>query len=66
MIDGVFPIFKRSVKWMQYTEMRFASFLSDGFITAIEVNPPERKLAKRISVDWLIHKNLNFLIMESF
>ena len=33
------------------TEMCFASFLSGGFITAIGVNPPERKLAKRISVD---------------
>ena len=34
----------------QCTEMRFASFLSGGFITAIVVNPPERKLAKRTSV----------------
>ena len=33
--------------------MRFASLLSGGFITAcIEVNPPERKLAKRTSVHW--------------
>jgi hypothetical protein len=32
------------------TEMRFASFLSSGFITAIVVKPPERKLAKRTSV----------------
>jgi hypothetical protein len=32
------------------SEMRFASFLSGGFITAIEVNPLERKLAKRTSV----------------
>ena len=31
----------------------FASFLSGGFITAIVVNPPERKLAKRISVQCL-------------
>ena len=31
--------------------MRFASFLFGGFITAIIViNPPERKLAKRTSV----------------
>ena len=30
--------------------MRFASFLSGGFITAILVNPPERKQAKRNSV----------------
>ena len=28
----------------------FASFLSGGFITATVVNPPERKLVKRISV----------------
>ena len=33
------------------TEVRFASFLSGGFITAIVVNPPERKLAKRTSVN---------------
>ena len=32
--------------------MRFASFLSGGFITAIVVNPPEKKLAKRTSVQW--------------
>jgi hypothetical protein len=30
--------------------VRFASFLSSGFITPIVVNPPERKLAKRTSV----------------
>ena len=30
--------------------MRFASFFSGGFITAIVVNPSERKLAKRTSV----------------
>ena len=27
------------------TEVRFASFFSGGFIAAIVVNPPERKLA---------------------
>ena len=32
------------------TEVRFATFLSGGFITAIEVNSQERKLAKRTSV----------------
>ena len=31
---------------LQCTEVRFASFPSSGFITAIVVNPPERKLAK--------------------
>ena len=37
---------------LKFTEVRFgfASFLSGGFITAIVVNPPERKLAKRTSV----------------
>ena len=34
----------------KYTEVRFASFLSGGFITdIIIVNSPERKLAKRTS-----------------
>ena len=32
------------------TEVRFAKFLSGRFITAIVVNPLERKLAKNISV----------------
>ena len=31
-------------------EVRFASFFCDGFITAIVVNPLERKLAKHTSV----------------
>ena len=39
-------------KWTQCTEVHFASFFSSVFITAIVVNPPERKLAKRISVQW--------------
>ena len=34
----------------QSTEVRFDSFLFGGFITAIVVNIPERKLAKRTSV----------------
>ena len=33
--------------------MHFASFLSGGFITAIVVNLPERKPAKRTSVHWI-------------
>ena len=36
-----------------YTEVRYVSFLSDGFITGIVVNPPERKLAKRTYVHYL-------------
>ena len=31
-----------------HTEVRFASFFYGEFITAIAVNPPERRLAKRI------------------
>ena len=34
------------------TDVRFASFFSGGFITAIVENPPERRLAKRTSVHW--------------
>ena len=32
--------------------LRFVSFLFGGFITAIKVNPPERKLAIHTSVQW--------------
>ena len=35
------------------TELHFATFLSGGFITALVVNPLERKLAKCISVHCL-------------
>ena len=51
------------------TEVRFAGFLSGGFITAIVVNPPESKLTKRTSVhctdsiyhtDSIKHTDLNF------
>ena len=37
-----------------HTEIRFASFLSGGFITAIVVNTTEKKLVKRTTVEWLI------------
>ena len=33
-----------------YTEVRFASLLSGGFTTIAVINPPEKKLTKRISV----------------
>ena len=41
---------KRFPNILHCTEMRFASFLSGGFITAMVVNPPERRLAKCTSV----------------
>ena len=43
-------VLTHELKSHQYTEVHFAGFLSGGFITAIVVNPPERKLAKRTSV----------------
>jgi hypothetical protein len=30
----------------------FASFLSGGFTTMAVINPPEKKLAEHISVEW--------------
>ena len=39
----------------QYTEVRFASFLSGGLITAIVVNLPERKLAKHTIVQYVVY-----------
>ena len=45
MTAFLFPQIRGQSK--QCTEVRFASFLSGGFITTIVVNPPERKLAKR-------------------
>ena len=33
-------------------KVRFASFLSGGFTIMAVINPPERKLAKRTSVQW--------------
>ena len=44
------------IEGVQYcTEVHFASFLSGGFITAIVLNQPERKLAKRTSVQCCHH-----------
>ena len=42
----------------QYTEVHFASFLFSEFITAIVVNPLERKLAKSTFVQYSIFYNL--------
>ena len=39
-----------------YTEVLLTRFLSGGFISATVLNPPKRKLAKRISV----HCSLNY------
>ena len=39
------------------TEVRF---LSGGFTTMVVINPPEKKLVKRTSVDWAIVAKSNF------
>ena len=49
--------FNKSAKHAQCTEGHLASFLSGGFITAIVAIPPERKLAKRTSVQCLTNVN---------
>ena len=41
-----------------YTEVRFASFLSGGFITMAVINPPEKKLAKRTFVCTMVKENI--------
>ena len=35
------------------TELRYVSLLSGGFTTMAVINPPEKKLAKPTSVQWL-------------
>ena len=58
----------QSYQSVQCTKMRFASFFSGGFITAIVVNPPERKLEKRTSVQWLEiyrHFSMKLLVKSS-
>ena len=44
----------------QCIEVRFDSFLSGGFTTMAVLNPPERKLAKRTSVQCIL---LDYLII---
>ena len=47
-------IFKEICETPRCTEVSFTSLLSGGFITAIAVNTPVRKLSKRTSVHWAI------------
>ena len=48
------------------TEVSFFSFFSNGFITTIVVNLPERKLAKRTSVEWAGLAVAMFTVMQRF
>ena len=40
-----------------FEPVRFASFFSGGVTTMIVINPPERKLAKRTTVQCLMRKS---------
>ena len=40
----------QGIKSAKFTEVRFTSFFSGVFTTMAVINPPERKLTKRISV----------------
>ena len=53
---------------LHITEVLFASFLSGGFTTLAVINPPERKLAIRTSVCWIVDSFYSFIIRkkESF
>ena len=46
------------------TEVRFSGFFSVGFITAVVVDPQERKMAKRTSVRCF--KSHTYMIYDSF
>ena len=53
---------ERSLYLPHFTDVRFASFLSGGFTTTAEINPPERKLAKRNSVSLNANADINFFL----
>ena len=48
---------------MHCTEVHFASFLSGGFTTMAVINPPERKLVKRTSVQSTVSNFTVFFIV---
>ena len=58
----VIQLEEKNYEILNVTGVRFASFLSGGFITTIVVNPPERKLAKRTYVQYW--KKTSFLIFR--
>ena len=53
------------MKANQCTEVRFACFLSGGFTNMAVINPPERKLAKRTSVQCAKHYILSMFSLGS-
>ena len=44
----------QGIKSLEFTEVRFASFLFGGFTTLAVINPQERKLAKCTSVELFV------------
>ena len=46
---------------VQYTEVRFVSFLSGGFTTISVINPLERKLSKHTSVHYLVKAEIGLM-----
>ena len=51
-------LWPRFLSIAQCTEVHFASFHSGGFTTIAVINRPERKLAKRPSVQWCVDRVL--------
>mgnify|MGYP006863838396 CR=1 FL=1 len=56
---------EQELSWADWTEVRFASFLSCRFITVVVVNLPEKELAKCTSVG-CTEKKGSGLIMSNF
>ena len=47
-----------------HTEVRFASFHSGEFTSMAVMNPPEKKLEKRTSVDWFESLQIERLVIN--
>ena len=61
----VFGFIVRSI-YVQCTEVRFSSFLSSEFTTMAVINQPEKKLAKRTSVQWLIKSGYKQKVLKVY
>ena len=54
------PFYHVNLDWFSWecTEVRFGSLLSGGFTTMAVINPPEKKLANRTSMQWVLKEFL--------
>ena len=61
---ALFTYTHNAMEWnpLYCTDVHFASFLSGGFTTVAVINPPERKLAKRTSVQCMYFLNCGNVI----